>query len=42
MVTAKQMVQLFLEHWWKKFRFPEKMVSDQGTVFNNKFLQDLY
>ena len=40
--NAKQLSELFLEHWWKHFGFPVKTVSDRGTVFNNKFLRALY
>lgn len=40
--NAKQLSELFLDHWWKHFGFPRKTVLDRGTVFNNKFLQDLY
>lgn len=40
--NTKQLLELFLERWWKHFRFPTKTVLDRGTVFNNKFLRELY
>jgi hypothetical protein len=41
-VTAKNIVELFLEHVWKRHRFPEKTISDRGPVFNNKYIKALY
>jgi hypothetical protein len=41
-VTAKDIVDLFLEHIWKRHGFPEKTVSDRGPVFNNKSIKALY
>ena len=41
-INAKGVAELFLEHWWKWFGFPKKVISDHGTVFNNKFTRDLY
>jgi hypothetical protein len=41
-VTAKDIANLFLEHVWKRHGFPEKMISDRGPVFNNKYIKALY
>jgi hypothetical protein len=41
-VTAKDIANLFLEHVWKRHRFPEKTISDRGPVFNNKYIKALY
>jgi hypothetical protein len=41
-VMAKDIADLFLEHVWKRHRFPEKTVSDRGPVFNNKYIKALY
>jgi hypothetical protein len=41
-VTAKDIANLFLEHVWKRHRFPEKTVSDRGPVFKNKYIKALY
>ena len=40
--NAKKVAELFLDNWWKRFGLPEKVISDRGTVFNNKFTRDLY
>ncbi|QRW24057.1 Retrotransposable element Tf2 protein [Rhizoctonia solani] len=41
-LKAPELADLFLQHIWKRFGMPEKTVSDQGRVFNNKFLKALY
>ncbi|QRW24417.1 Retrotransposable element Tf2 protein [Rhizoctonia solani] len=41
-LKAPKLAELFLEHVWKRHGMPEKMVSDRGRVFNNKFLKALY
>ncbi|KAF8751837.1 hypothetical protein RHS01_08459 [Rhizoctonia solani] len=41
-LKAPELAELFLEHVWKRHGMPEKMVSDRGRVFNNKFLKALY
>ncbi|QRW19830.1 Retrotransposable element Tf2 protein [Rhizoctonia solani] len=41
-LKAPELADLFLRHIWKKYSMPEKTVSDQGQVFNNKFLKALY
>ena len=40
--NAKKVAELFLDNWWKCFGLPEKVISNQGTVFNNKFTWDFY
>ncbi|QRW18000.1 Retrotransposable element Tf2 protein [Rhizoctonia solani] len=41
-LKAPELADLFLQHVWKKYGMPEKTISDQGRVFNNKFLKALY
>ncbi|KAF8734936.1 reverse transcriptase, partial [Rhizoctonia solani] len=41
-LKAPELADLFLHHMWKKYGMLEKTVSDQGQVFNNKFLRALY
>ncbi|QRW18559.1 Retrotransposable element Tf2 protein [Rhizoctonia solani] len=41
-LKAPKLADLFLQHVWKKYGMPEKTISDQGRVFNNKFLKALY
>ncbi|QRW21236.1 integrase core domain protein [Rhizoctonia solani] len=41
-LKAPELADLFLCHIWKQYGMPEKTVSDQGRVFNNKFLRALY
>jgi hypothetical protein len=41
-ITARGVADLFLENVWKRHGFPEKTVSDRGSVFNNKFTKALY
>ncbi|KAF8671913.1 Chromo (CHRromatin Organization MOdifier) domain [Rhizoctonia solani] len=41
-LKAPELADLFLQHVWKKYRMPKKTISDQGRVFNNKFLKALY
>ncbi|QRW26437.1 Retrotransposable element Tf2 protein [Rhizoctonia solani] len=41
-LKAPKLVDLFLEHVWKRHGMPEKTISNRGQVFNNKFLQALY
>ncbi|QRW26145.1 Retrotransposable element Tf2 protein [Rhizoctonia solani] len=41
-LKAPELADLFLHHVWKRYGMPEKTVSDQGQVFNNKFLKALY
>jgi transposase InsO family protein len=41
-LKAPELVEIFLNRVWKQYGLPEKTVSDQGTVFNNKFLKALY
>jgi hypothetical protein len=41
-VMAKDVANLFLENVWKRHGFPEKAISDRGSVFNNKFTKALY
>jgi hypothetical protein len=41
-LKAPELAEIFLNRVWKQYSLPEKTVSDQGTVFNNKFLQALY
>ncbi|KAF8753927.1 hypothetical protein RHS01_06729 [Rhizoctonia solani] len=41
-LKAPELANLFLQHVWKRYGMPEKTVSDQGRVFNNKFLKALY
>ncbi|QRW19985.1 Retrotransposable element Tf2 protein [Rhizoctonia solani] len=41
-LKAPELADLFLQHVWKRYGMPEKTVSDQGRVFNNKFLKALY
>ncbi|CEL63538.1 hypothetical protein RSOLAG1IB_10839 [Rhizoctonia solani AG-1 IB] len=41
-LKAPELAEIFLNRVWKQYGLPEKTVSDQGTVFNNKFLQALY
>ncbi|QRW18560.1 Retrotransposable element Tf2 protein [Rhizoctonia solani] len=41
-LRAPELADLFLHHVWKQYGMPEKTVSDQGRVFNNKFLKALY
>ncbi|KAF8695821.1 hypothetical protein RHS03_07886, partial [Rhizoctonia solani] len=41
-LKAPELADLFLRHVWKRYSMPEKTVSDQGQVFNNKFLKALY
>jgi hypothetical protein len=41
-ITAKDIADLFLDHIWKRYGFPEKTISDRGSVFNNKYIRALY
>ncbi|KAF8761020.1 hypothetical protein RHS01_01184 [Rhizoctonia solani] len=41
-LKAPELADLFLQHVWKKYGMPEKTISNQGRVFNNKFLKALY
>ncbi|KAF8759701.1 hypothetical protein RHS01_02244 [Rhizoctonia solani] len=41
-LKAPALADLFLQHVWKQYGMPKKTVSDQGRVFNNKFLKALY
>ncbi|KAF8748062.1 hypothetical protein RHS01_11083 [Rhizoctonia solani] len=41
-LKAPALADLFLQHVWKRYGMPKKTVSDQGRVFNNKFLKALY
>ncbi|QRW26804.1 Retrotransposable element Tf2 protein [Rhizoctonia solani] len=41
-LKAPELADLFLRHVWKRYSMPKKTVSDQGQVFNNKFLKALY
>ncbi|KAF8670350.1 hypothetical protein RHS04_08628 [Rhizoctonia solani] len=41
-LKAPELADLFLQHVWKKYGMLEKTISDQGRVFNNKFLKALY
>ncbi|KAF8752947.1 hypothetical protein RHS01_07465 [Rhizoctonia solani] len=41
-LKAPELADLFLQHVWKKYGMPQKTISDQGRVFNNKFLRALY
>ena len=41
-INAKGILELFLKRRWKCFGFPEKVLSDQGTTFKNKFTRDLF
>jgi transposase InsO family protein len=41
-LKAPELAEIFLNRVWKQYGLPEKTVSDQGTVFNNKFLQAIY
>ncbi|QRW17568.1 Retrotransposable element Tf2 protein [Rhizoctonia solani] len=41
-LKAPELADLFLQHIWKRYGMPEKTISDQGRVFNNKFLKALY
>ncbi|CEL54850.1 hypothetical protein RSOLAG1IB_11795 [Rhizoctonia solani AG-1 IB] len=41
-LKAPKLAEIFLNQVWKQYGLPEKTVSDQGTVFNNKFLRALY
>ncbi|QRW17570.1 Retrotransposable element Tf2 protein [Rhizoctonia solani] len=41
-LKAPELADLFLRHIWKRYSMPKKTVSDQGRVFNNKFLKALY
>ncbi|KAF8688056.1 hypothetical protein RHS03_09828, partial [Rhizoctonia solani] len=41
-LKAPKLVELFLEHVWKRHGMPKKTISDRGRVFNNKFLRALY
>ncbi|QRW27793.1 Retrotransposable element Tf2 protein [Rhizoctonia solani] len=41
-LKAPELADLFLWHIWKRYGMPKKTISDQGRVFNNKFLKALY
>ncbi|QRW22916.1 Retrotransposable element Tf2 protein [Rhizoctonia solani] len=41
-LKAPKLAELSLENVWKCHGMPEKTISDQGRVFNNKFLRALY
>jgi hypothetical protein len=41
-VTANDIADLFLDNVWKRHGFPEKMISDRGLVFHNKYIKALY
>ncbi|KAF8747897.1 Chromo (CHRromatin Organization MOdifier) domain [Rhizoctonia solani] len=41
-LKAPELADLFLRHVWKRYGMPQKTVSDQGRVFNNRFLKALY
>ncbi|QRW20758.1 Retrotransposable element Tf2 protein [Rhizoctonia solani] len=41
-LKAPKLAELFLENVWKCHGMPEKTISNQGRVFNNKFLRALY
>jgi len=40
--TAVDIANLFVTYVWKLHGLPNKTVSDRGTVFNSKFLKQLY
>ncbi|QRW25069.1 Retrotransposable element Tf2 protein [Rhizoctonia solani] len=41
-LKAPKLAELFLENVWKHHGMPEKTISNQGRVFNNRFLRALY
>lgn len=41
-VKADGVAQLFLHNVWKHHGFPERTVSDRGSVFNSHYLRGLY
>ncbi|CCO31931.1 Retrotransposable element Tf2 155 kDa protein type 2 [Rhizoctonia solani AG-1 IB] len=41
-LKAPELAEIFLDRVWKQYGLPVKTISDQGTVFNNKFLRALY
>jgi transposase InsO family protein len=41
-MNSREVAELFLRDIWKLHGTPEKMVSDQGTQFNSKFMWYLY
>ncbi|QRW25068.1 Retrotransposable element Tf2 protein [Rhizoctonia solani] len=41
-LKALELADLFLRHIWKCYSMPKKTISEQGRVFNNKFLKALY
>ncbi|CEL53446.1 hypothetical protein RSOLAG1IB_11378 [Rhizoctonia solani AG-1 IB] len=41
-LKAPELAEIFLNQVWKQYGLPGEAVSDQGTMFNNKFLRALY
>lgn len=40
--TSVDMANLFVTHMWKLHGLPKRTISDRGTVFNSKFLKQVY
>jgi transposase InsO family protein len=40
--TAVDIANLFVTYVWKLHGLPKKTVSDRGSVFNSKFMKQLY
>lgn len=40
--TAVDMANLFVTHIWKLHGLPKRTISDRGSVFNSKFLKQVY
>ena len=39
-LTAEKTAQLFIEHIFKRFGIPDKLISDQGVQFDSAFFQE--
>ena len=40
-VTGEETAKLFLEHIWKNYGLPDKIISDRGTQFTGNFFKEL-
>jgi len=41
-INTEETAELFRKHVWKLHGTPQHTVSDRGSVFNSKFLHQLY
>jgi transposase InsO family protein len=40
-ITSEETAELYMQHIWKRFGLPQKVISDRGTQFASKFTREL-